>query len=117
MDSNHADLIALAGELRIEIQELKDEENGVDLYFFGGKHYSDQQLIPLFQPFATRLAADQEDLYDAEEEFTPKARKLDQLSLAQYLTESGQGVEKWVMDLLRVAYTIEYGRDADEQSA
>ena len=37
--------------------------------------------------------------------------------MAQYLAESGKGVEKWVMDLLRVAYTIEYGREADEQSS
>lgn len=117
VDSNHADLIALARELRVEIQELKGEDKGVDLYFFGGRHYSDEQLIPLFQPIAKKLAADQDGLYDAEENFTPKARKFDQLSLAQYLTESGKGVEKWVVDLLRVAYTIEYGRDADEQSS
>ena len=39
------------------------------------------------------------------------------MSLAAYLTETGKGVEKWVIDMLRVAYTIEYGRDADEQSS
>jgi len=117
VDSNHADLIALARELRVEIQELRGEDKGVDLYFFGGRHYSDEQLIPLFQPFAKKLAADQEDLYDAGETFTPRARKFDQLSLAQYLTASGKGMEKWVIDLLRVAYTIEYGRDAEEQSS
>jgi monoamine oxidase len=117
VDSNHADLIALARELNVEIQELKGEDKGADLYFFGGKHYSDEQLIPLFQPFAKKLAADQKGLHEAEEKFTPKAGKFDQLSLAQYLTESGKGVEKWVVDLLRVAYTIEYGRDADEQSS
>lgn len=117
VDSNHADLIALARELQVDIQELKGEDKNADLYFFGGKHYSDEQLIPLFQPFAKKLALDQEGLYDAEENFTPKAQKFDQLRLTQYLTESGKGMEKWVMDLLRVAYTIEYGRDADEQSS
>jgi monoamine oxidase len=117
VDSNHADLIALAGELRVEIQELKGEDQGADLYFFGGKHYADEQLIPAFQPFATKVAADLEGIYDAEENFTAKARKFDELSLAQYLAETGKGVEKWVVDMLRVAYTIEYGREADEQSA
>jgi len=34
VDANHADLIAPAGELRVEIQELKGEDKGVDLYFF-----------------------------------------------------------------------------------
>jgi monoamine oxidase len=117
VDTNHADLIALAGELQVEIQELKGDDKGADLYFFGGKHYTDEQLIPAFQPFATKVATDLEGIYDAEENFTTKARKFDELSLAQYLAETGKGVEKWVVDMLRVAYTIEYGRDPDEQSA
>jgi monoamine oxidase len=117
VDTNHADLIALARELGVEIQELKGEDKGVDLYFFGGKHYSDEQLIPLFQPFAKKLAADFEGVYDAEENFTEKATRFDRIDLAEYLTQTGKGVEKWVVDMLRVAYTIEYGRDADEQSS
>jgi monoamine oxidase len=117
VDTDHADLIALAGELGVEIQELKEEDKGVDLYFFGGKHFADEQLIPLFQPFAKKLAADLKGIYDAQENFTGKARKFDKLSLAQYLAETGKGVEKWVVDMLRVAYTIEYGRDAAEQSS
>lgn len=117
VDTNHRDLIALAKELGLAIQELKGGDKGVDLYFFGGKHHTDEQLIPLFEPFARKLAADFEGIYDKEDNFTAKARKFDQISLAQYLAESGKGVEKWVIDLLRVAYTIEYGRDAEEQSA
>jgi monoamine oxidase len=117
VDTNHADLIALAGELGVEIQELKAGDKGVDLYFFGGKHHTDEQLIPLFEPFASKLASDCKGIYDKGENFTAKARKFDKLSLAQYLAETGKGVENWVIDLLRVAYTIEYGRDADEQSS
>jgi monoamine oxidase len=117
VDSNHQDLITLATELGVDIQELKSGDQGADLYFFGGKHYSDEQLIPLFQPFARKLAADLEGIYDKEENFTAKAQGFDKISLDQYLAESSKGVEKWVIDLLRVAYTIEYGRDADEQSA
>lgn len=117
VDTNHADLIALAGELRVEIQELKGEDKGVDLYFFGGRHYTDEKLIPLFQPFARKLAADVKGIYDAEENFTEKATGFDRINLAEYLTQTGKGVEKWVVDLLRVAYTIEYGRDAGEQSS
>lgn len=117
VDTNHTDLIALANELRVEIQELKGEDKGVDLYFFGGKHYADETLIPLFQPFAKRLAADFDGIYDAEENFTEKATRFDRINLAEYLTQTGKGVEKWVVDLLRVAYTIEYGRDAGEQSS
>ena len=117
VDSNHQDLITLARDLGVDIQELKGVDRGADLYFFGGKHYADEQLIPLFQPFARKLAADLEGIYDKDQNLTAKAQRFDKISLAQYLAESSKGVENWVIDLLRVAYTIEYGRDADEQSA
>lgn len=118
VDSDHEDLIKLAGELGLEIQELKAEDKGVDLYFFNGKHFTDEQLIPLFEPFAKKLALDVGTIYDAEENLiVEQASKFDKMSLAAYLTQTGKGVEKWVVEMLRVAYTIEYGRDVDEQSA
>lgn len=118
VDTEHEDLIALAGELGVEIQDLKGEDKGADIYYFGGKHFTDEQLIPLFQPFATRLAADQAALYNEKEELLPEpAAKFDKMSIAEYLADAGQGVEKWVIDMLRTAYVIEYGRDAEEQSA
>lgn len=117
VDTNHEDLIALASELGVGIQKLKAGDKGFDLYFFGGKHYSDEQLIPLFQPFAKKLAADLEGIYDTQKNVTEKAAKFDRMSLAAYLTETGKGVEKWVVDMLGVAYTIEYGRELDEQSS
>lgn len=118
VDSDHEDLITLAGELGLEIQELKGEDKGKDLYFFNGKHYTDEQLIPAFEPFAKKLAADVEGIYDDKEELiTEKAAKFDKMNLADYLQTTGRGVDKWVVDMLRVAYVIEYGRDADEQSA
>jgi monoamine oxidase len=117
VDTNHEDLIALAGELGVEIQELKGGDAGVDLYYFGGKYYTDKELIPAFEPFAKKLATDFEGILDAEEEFTEKAGKFDKINLAEYLAETGKGVDKWVVDMLRVAYTIEYGREVEEQSA
>ncbi len=117
VDSNHEDLIKLAHELGVGIQELKGQDKGVDLYYFGGRHYTDEELIPAFQPFAAKLAADQAAIYDKEELIPAKAEHFDRLSLAEYLSEAGRGIDKWVIDMLRVAYVIEYGREADEQSA
>jgi monoamine oxidase len=117
VDTNHTDLIALAKELGVGIQDFQDGDNGVDLYFFGGKYYSDEQVIPLFEPFAKKLAEDKKGIYDADDAYTPKAAKFDRISLAAYLDETGKGVEKWVIDLLRVAYLIEYGRELGEQSS
>ena len=117
VDTNHDDLIALANELHVGIQELKAPDRGVDLYFFAGRHYSDGELIPFFRPFAGKLAEDQKGIYDAAENFTEKARKFDRMNLAEYLAKTGHNVERWVVDMLRVAYTIEYGRSVDDQSA
>jgi len=117
VDSNHEDLIKLAGELGVEIQELIGGDKGVTLYFFGGKHYIEQQLIPAFQPFALKLAADRSTIYEKENFVTEKADRFDKISLADYLAEAGKGVDKWLIDMLRVAYVTEYGRDAEEQSA
>jgi monoamine oxidase len=117
VDSNHEDLIKLAGELGVEIQELKGRDQGVDMYFFDGKRYTDDQLIPAFKPFASKLATDKGALYQWGNFLPEKAAHFDRISLAEYLAEAGKGVDKWVVDMLRVAYVIEYGRDADEQSA
>lgn len=117
VDSDHIDLIALATELDVGIQEIKREDKGVDLYFFGGRPYTDEQLIPLFQPFAMKLAEDQDGITDSHEELTDKGIQFDKMSLATYLTERANEVDKWIIDLLRVAYTIENGREPDEQSS
>jgi monoamine oxidase len=118
VDTDHEALIALAGELGVEIQELKAEDKGVDLYYIGGKHYSDEQLIPAFQPFSAKLAADLKTIYDDKDELIAEpAARFDKMSIEQYLAEAGRGTDKWLIDMLRIAYVIEYGRDADEQSA
>jgi monoamine oxidase len=39
------------------------------------------------------------------------------MSLAEYLADRGKGSNKWVMDLLEVAYITEYGRELSDQSA
>jgi monoamine oxidase len=114
VDSNHEDLKELAGELGVGIQELKGEDKGIDLYFFDGKHYNEKQLIPAFRPFASKLAADKGAIYDKENLVPEKAERFDKISLANYLAEAGKGVDNWLVDMLRVAYVIEYGRDAEE---
>jgi monoamine oxidase len=117
VDSNHADLITLAGELGLEIQELKGVDQGHDLYFFGGKSYGDEQLIPAFQPFAQRLAKDIAAIFDEKGEPTEAGHAFDRMTLAEYLANRGKDVDKWVMDLLEVAYVTEYGRETADQSA
>lgn len=117
VDSNHKDLIALAKELGVDLQNLKEGDAGVDFYHFGGKLYTDKDVIAAFEPLAKKLAADAEGLYDDKEEFTAKARQLDNVSLKDYLKQAGVGTEPWLLQMLEVAYVPEYGLDAEQQSA
>lgn len=117
VDSNHKDLIELAKELGVEIQELKEGDSGVEYYHFEGKIRTDRELIPAFAPLAMRLAQDAEQLTDQELHYTEKARKFDRISINDYLQSFQGKVEPWVLRLLDVAYEIEYGRTTKEQSA
>jgi monoamine oxidase len=118
VDTNHEDLIAIAGELGIEIQELKDGDAGVELYHFDGKIFTEKDLLPKFEGLAKAIAEDQAKLYEGEEEdYTDHARALDKMSIAQYLESKKDTTEKWILDMLNVAYTGEYGLDTDKQTA
>lgn len=117
VDSNHEDLIALAGELGVELQSLKEGEQGVDFYHFGGKIYTDKDVIAAFGPLGKKIAADAEGLYDDKEEFTAKAKQFDNISLKDYLKNVGAGTDRWLINMLETAYVPEYGLDSDQQSA
>lgn len=117
VDSNHKDLIDLAKELGVEIQPLREGEKGVDFYHFGGKLYTDKDIIAAFEPLSKRLAADAEGLEEEKGGYTAKARNLDNTSLKDYLKGAGAGSERWIIQMLEAAYVPEYGVDADQQSA
>jgi|JI6StandDraft_1071083.scaffolds.fasta_scaffold01290_9 monoamine oxidase len=118
VDSNHADLIELAKELGVDIQPLKEGEQGVDFYHFGGKYFTDKDVIAAFGPLAEKIAADAEGLMDEKEEnYTDKARRFDGISLKDYLKQIGSGTERWVVQMLETAYVPEYGVDLERQSS
>ena len=117
VDTNHEDLIALAKELGVELQNLKEGDTGLDFYHFGGKIYTDHDVIAAFGGLSKRIAADAEGIYDDKEEFTAKARQFDNISLKDYLKQIGAGTDRWLLQMLEVAYVPEYGLDAEEQSA
>ncbi|CAN5809218.1 NAD(P)/FAD-dependent oxidoreductase [soil metagenome] len=116
VDSNHKDLIKLARELDVPLQSLRKGEKGLDYYYFNGKIYTDHDIIPAIAPLMEKIGSDAEDLYDKEDAFTDKARKLDQISLKDYLKATGAGVPAWVMEMIETAYVPEFGLDAHRQS-
>ncbi len=117
VDSNHKDLIELAKELGVKLQELKEGDSGVEYYRFEGKIRTDQELIPAFEPLAKQLAQDAGELTDQQKHYTEKAKQFDRISIHDYLQSFTGRAEPWVLRLLDVAYEIEYGRATKEQSA
>jgi monoamine oxidase len=64
-----------------------------------------------------RIAADQAALLDAAGEWTARAHELDALPLSKYLESLTGSTERWVIDLLALAYHAEYGIPVEEQSS
>lgn len=117
VDTDHKDLIELAGELGVGIQELKAGDPGTEYYYLENKIRTEKELIPAFEPLAKQLAQDAEKLTDEKGDSTPKAQKFDGISIDEYLQSFNGRVEPWVLRLLDIAYEIEYGRATKEQSA
>lgn len=125
VDTRHEDLQALAQELGLALESRYEdaEQRHFDLYFFGGvlRHSADMlspgQGTGAFIPLAQRIAADKNSLRNDAGAFTDRARVLDTLSLADYLARFRGLTEDWAIDLIAVAYIVEFGLDPAEQSS
>ncbi len=123
VDTNHEDLQKLGTELGVEMQKLAADDDGEDLYYFGGKFYTPKEMIDpatqkgAFAPIAKRIAADADKLTDKDDEWTSYARKLDRKSLKDYLEQFRGKTDDWAIDLLDVGYDIEFGLATKDQSS
>lgn len=120
IDTNHADMWALAGELGIElIDYAQPSETALvtEAFFFDGRHYSMEEAVTAFRRFAPRMQADMEKL-DVDISYTsedPLVKKLDKCSLSKYLKKIGAG--GWIKKFIEVAYESEYGLSPKVQSS
>lgn len=125
IDSNHADMWALASDKTLREQPLEmidyaqTSENALtkEAFFFEGKHHTLAQLVEQFRLFADRIAADAAKLPDDISYKTkdPIVRNLDHLSLSEYLEKIG--ATGWVKRFIEVSYESEYGLSPQVQSA
>lgn len=122
VDSNHAALIAVCTELGLTVQKLRpDGEEPTDVYDFRGKVRTNTDILDpkaktgAFIPVARHIFADKAALLDKDENWTPRARELDAMSMEAYI--AGIKAERWVLDFLRLAYLCENGAKPSEQSA
>lgn len=119
IDTNHTSLLGLASELGLRAIDLTVAQRGLveDTFFFQGRRLRFEEVVADFAPLAERIDADLAAIGDvlSYQEFNQTAEQLDFTSIAEYLDQAQ--VSASLNQLLRVAYTTEYGRDADEQSS
>lgn len=118
VDSSHADILALAAELGIPLQDAQGGDAAgliENAWLFGGLARSEAEVAAAVKEIAPALDADIDSLpEDLGAGSGGKAAELDRISLFAYL--ESRGVTGWLRDLIATAYTGEFGLEADEQS-
>lgn len=120
IDSNHAQIRALAAELGIEIDDLARDDPALDtdVWFFGGMRRGDREVVEAFTPLAARIRQHLATLAgDGSVGYREPngGETLDRISIAEWLERAG--ARGWIRDLLEVAYTTEYGLEVGQQSS
>ena len=113
IDTGHDRIRSLAGELGVKLQDLTQTDTGLtlDTFYFQGRKIDLAEVTQAFIPLIPKLERDAALLDDLT---TPTAIALDQLSITAYLAK--QPISGLLRSLLEVAYTLEFGREASEQS-
>lgn len=122
IDTSHHEIQKLAEELGLEMDNLitAQANDTKPFYFFNGKSYSFEEAVQDFAEIYPKL---QSDLIEVGEEtlyyrFTQRGFELDQMSIVDYINEIVPGgIQSRLGKLLSLAYTIENGAAAEEQSA
>ena len=126
VDTAHVALQNLCKELNLTIEDLEENEQGIEqfLYYHEGQTYTQKDILPSYNHFLSLVEQDRAFLYQKERLVEPTfyqtmgAEHWDNMSLKEYLErKSTQGVDKWFLELIETAYTGEYGREAEKQSA
>lgn len=126
VDTCHTDLIDLCQTLDVPLEAFaSDEQLTSTLYCYDGKLRNQDDVIQAFTPLANAIAADLKTAFPQGEVQVPtyqnrfNAQWLDEMSLEDYLEAKrrAQNIAPWLIHLIKVAYTTEYGLDCKEQSA
>jgi monoamine oxidase len=119
VDSNHAEMVALAKEFRLDWLDVDgpgEQKLIRESYFFEGSHRTEAQLVDAFRPLAARIKIDFDKLDDTVDfEHAGGAVELDRTSLSEYFDRIG--AQGWLRKLLDVAFVTEFGLECAEQSS
>ncbi|MCM0605759.1 MAG: FAD-dependent oxidoreductase [Xanthomonadaceae bacterium] len=114
IDTDHKDILALARELGLEIDDFRKEDAGKKhlTLFFEGKLFSEKEFQRDARPVFKKILHDFIEMDSSAEAF----EKLNRIPLDQYLNSTAN-LNSWVKSFLKTAYESEYGIPLAEQSA
>lgn len=122
IDTGHKTMHALAEEFGIALDDLfADEPEGFtrEGWHFGGRYLRPSEIVDAFRPIAGKMQGTVLTVYpdgpDGDADPNEFGR-IDALSIAEYL-ERELLADRLTTSILSVAYTGEFGLDADRQSA
>ncbi len=119
IDSSHENLLGLAKELGLKVVDLQTNDKGLEteLWYFENRKIAQKEIIDWFVPLAQKIEQDLAAIGEGDINYrvaSPNAKKFDRLSITEYLETAS--VEPILKQMLTLAYTTEYGREASEQS-
>jgi monoamine oxidase len=119
IDSSHKNLLGLAKELNLKVADLliSDKELEAETWYFENRKITQKEIIDWFVPLAQKIEQDLVAIGEGDINYrvaSPNAKKFDRLSITEYLDTAS--VEPILKQMLVLAYTTEYGREASEQS-
>jgi monoamine oxidase len=117
INTDHLHILGLAKELGIKVVDVQVSQEGlVNTYYFEGRKVPIADIIKDFTPVANQISADLKKIakFENYQTIDKDAVALDRLSITEYLERIPTSSN--IRRLIEVAYNVEYGREADEQS-
>ena len=120
IDTYHHDLVSLTNEFNLELVDLrKDDSSLEEVLYFGGKKFTENDLVNEIMPFAEKLRLDLERFPENLDDITFRENtnwaEIDQLSIPQYLDRIG--IKGWLKSFYMNQMSGYYTMDAQYQSA
>ncbi len=115
IDTGHSVIRGLAEDLGLTLDNLPEATAGLraDTFHFDGGVIADEELVAAFTPLAATMATTVTTAEADDAEF----ERVDAMSIPAWLEdEAGLASTSLIRRILEVAYNIEYGLEADEQS-
>jgi monoamine oxidase len=118
IDTTHSTLRGLAGAYGLTLESYAANKlPGEEVFYFFGQHWTEAQVVEEFRGFVPALKDDLSRLSNGPTamSYNETDRRLDFTPLSDYLVQ--RGASPLIRAVLDVAYTIEFGRQINRQSA